>query len=249
MSDTIYCYPHSNVLMNKLKITEPEELQNAEIEMTSNYLYALQLQPIKGKFDFKHLCAIHKHIFQDLYPWAGQPRTVNIGKGNLFCLVQHIQTYADSIFSGYYKDCMTVKENPDEFIHTLTNYYSDVNALHPFREGNGRSQREFARELCLKCGYVFDLTQTNHENMLEASIESFNTGDNTKLENIFQRAVVPVTEYPNLQQTLQSKIMILSKDDIPTKTSHDERMKELDAKFGHLTEETTSEKEYNPYNK
>ena len=62
MSDTIYCYPHSNVLMNKLKITEPEELQNAEIEMTSNYLYALQLQPIKGKFDFKHLCAIHKHI-------------------------------------------------------------------------------------------------------------------------------------------------------------------------------------------
>lgn len=75
-----------------------------------------------------------------------------------------------------------------EFIHRLTSHYADLNALHSFREGNGRAQREFARELCCKCGYLFDLTHTNHEEMLNASIKSF-YADNAELERIFSKAV------------------------------------------------------------
>lgn len=117
---------------------------------------------------------------------------MNIGKGNLFCLVQHIPNYAESIFSAYCADCMNARNNKEQFVHILTEHYADLNALHPFREGNGRSQREFTRELCLKCDYGFDLSKTNHQEMLEASIASFNTGNSRKLEEIFQKAIKPI---------------------------------------------------------
>ena len=77
-------------------------------------------------------------------------------------------------------------------------HYGDLNALHPFREGNGRTQREFARELCLACGYDFDLSFTNHEDMLSASIASFNKEDNSYFEAIFSKAVQPI-EHNKLQ--------------------------------------------------
>lgn len=188
MIDT-YCYPNSHVLKNKLGITDTKALQAAEIEVTSASLFELQQQPVTGNFDFKHLCKIHEQIFQDLYDWAGKPRTVNIRKGNLFCLVQNIPSYADSIFTNYYKDCCNAKDNKNQFVHVFAEYYADINALHPFREGNGRTQREFARELCEHLGYSFDLTHTSHQQMLEASIVSFNTGDNSKLEAIFSDAI------------------------------------------------------------
>ena len=117
---------------------------------------------------------------------------MNIAKTNMFCLVQHIQTYARSVFPSYYTDCMRVKDNPERFIHVFTEHYADLNALHPFREGNGRSQREFARELCLKCGYILDLTHTDHEEMLTGSIMSFDKGDNTGLEAVFRKCIRPL---------------------------------------------------------
>lgn len=233
MPDNIYCYPNSEILRNKLQIKNKTELLNAEIELTGNRLIELQKKPVNGKFDFQHLCKIHKHIFQDLFEWAGKPRTVDIGKGNLFCLVQHIPSYAASIFGNYYTDCMNAQNDKEQFVHILTEHYADLNALHPFREGNGRSQREFARELCLKCGYIFDLSKTNHQEMLEASIMSFNTGSNQKLENIFQKAITPIEDYKNLKQQLKSTITTLSSDDIPQESSKKDRGKQEEA-FGYI---------------
>lgn len=89
-----------------------------------------------------------------------------------------------------------------------------MNALHPFREGNGRAQREFARELCLECGFVFDLTSTTHQEMLDASIASFNRGDNTGFISIFSRCIVPLHEYKNYRERLNTDLLILSEDDI-----------------------------------
>lgn len=189
--DNQYCYPHSHVLRNKLNITNENDLLQAEMELISAQLYMLQLYPVKGNFDFNHLCTIHKRIFSDLYSWAGQPRKVDIAKGNLFCLVQNIQSYVSEIFTNYYSECKATKNNTSQFVHVLTSYYADLNALHPFREGNGRAQREFTRELCLACGYLFDLTSITHQEMLTASIESFN-GNNSKLEHLFQMAIRPM---------------------------------------------------------
>ena len=149
--DKVYCYPDTSILKNKLDIHDKDRLLMAETSLVAVRLYQLYKNPIRGSFDYKHLCRIHHHIFQDLY------------------------------------SC------PEEFIHVFTGHYADLNALHPFREGNGRSQREFARELCLKCGYAFDLRQTNHEEMLSASIESLDKGSNAGLEAIFQKCIMPLS--------------------------------------------------------
>lgn len=105
MPDSRYCYPDSDVLVNKLNIRDKDDLFTAEVELTSIRLNELQNDPIEGSFDFNHLKNIHKYIFQDIYDWAGKERTVEIGKGNLFCLVSCINEYAQSVFKKYYPQC------------------------------------------------------------------------------------------------------------------------------------------------
>ena len=189
MHDFKYCYPNSNVLINKFNIEDSRRLYDAELKYTLLRIRELQDNPIKGYFDFDHLKAIHKYIFQDVYDWAGQVRTVEIGKGNLFCTTPYIESYASSVFDKYYSQCHDTKDNISDFIEAFASNYADVNALHPFREGNGRAQREFARQICLEFGYSFSLTHTTHKEMLEASIVSFNKGDNSKLIKIFNQGI------------------------------------------------------------
>lgn len=208
--DKVYCYPKSDVLINKLNIKSQKELFEAEKELTSIRLKELQDKPIQGKYDFVHLKAIHKYIFQDLYEWAGKERTVDIGKGNLFCTVAFIQEYAQSIFEKYYSQCWNQRNSIDDFVRVFAGNYGDLNALHPFREGNGRAQREFARIICLSCGYDFDLSCTTHSEMLAASQLSFNHGDSSGLAKIFRNAVATHSE-----ETLSlDRISILTADDL-----------------------------------
>ncbi len=210
MNDTKYCYAKSNVLKNKFNKENPVELFNLEKDYTASRLYDLQDKPIKGKFDLNHLKKIHKYIFKDVYDWAGELRTVEIGKGNMFCMVQNLQSYASSIFDEFYSDCSAAKNDIDKFIRVFTKHYADLNALHPFREGNGRTQREFARELCLKCGYDFDLSPVTHKEILNASIISFNKGNNKPLEDVFKKAITVYDKH----REYEDRIKILTSDDL-----------------------------------
>lgn len=85
MSDTVYCYPETDVLINKLNIHNSERLRDAERDITSRRLLQLYQRPIKGNFDYAHLKKIHRFIFQDIYAWAGKERIVDIAKSRLFC--------------------------------------------------------------------------------------------------------------------------------------------------------------------
>ena len=134
--DKVYCYPDTSILKNKLDIHDKDRLLMAETSLVAVRLYQLYKNPIRGSFDYKHLCRIHHHILQDLYSWAGKTRTVNIAKTNLFCLMQFIPNYAESIFPAYYNDCERAKDRPEEFIHVFTGHYADLNALHPFRDAH-----------------------------------------------------------------------------------------------------------------
>ena len=211
MSDNIYCYPESEVLINKLNITDRDELFEVEKQLTFVRLQELQQNPIEGKFDFEHLKSIHRYIFQDLYDWAGRERTVEIGKGNLFCTTTYIQEYARVVFSKYFSQCYSVKDNFEEFVKVFAENYGDLNALHPFREGNGRTQREFARLICRECGYDFDLSCTTHKEMIEASKLSFNQGDCSLFIEIFSKAL---TEYKTDTDYNADRISILTADDL-----------------------------------
>ena len=94
-----YCYDGSNVLCNKLNIEDDDELQKAEQALTELAALDIELQP--PPYDLSYLCAIHQQLFEDVYEWAGQIRTVDISKGNTrFCNCRRIEPEADKLFLG-----------------------------------------------------------------------------------------------------------------------------------------------------
>lgn len=184
MADRIYCYPNSDVLVNKLDIRDMDKLHDFERRLTMLRLSELLDKPVIGKFDFEHLQSIHGYIFQDVYEWAGKVRTVDIAKENMFCNVKYIESQAEIIFRGLKSENYLVGLAEEVFIKRLAYYFSEINALHPFREGNGRSQREFIRSLALHNGYIVNFAKINSEDMIKASKKSF-LCDYEEMERIF----------------------------------------------------------------
>lgn len=171
--DNYYCYPNSFVLKNKFDITDSDVLAEAERRITSLNLLEMKDKPIKGKFDLKHLCNIHKAIFGDVFAWAGKLRTVNIAKGNQFCLFQHLEIYAEIIFTELKTENYLDGTTADKMPERLTYYFSEINVLHPFRDGNGRAQRVFIEYLARSAGYYVDFSDVSGKEMIEASALSF----------------------------------------------------------------------------
>ena len=193
-----YCYKGTNVLINKLNITNDEELYNAEMELVSLRIYELNEKPLKGNFDFKYLKNIHKYLFQDVYKWAGEIRNCNIAKQDLFCLAEHIESFGNEVFDKLKKENYFVGYDSEETLCKLVELFADINALHPFREGNGRSQRIFIESLAKINGINLDLTNVSKIEMIIASHESIN-GDYNKLKEIFKNNSHTVSEKEKLK--------------------------------------------------
>ncbi|MDD2208788.1 MAG: Fic family protein [Bacilli bacterium] len=181
-----YCYPNTGVLINKLNITNDKDLYEAEMELVAYSTTSLVQTPIKDNFDFNHLKKIHQRLFEKVYDWAGTPRTCAIAKKDLFCLPQYIDNYANIIFNKLKKENYFLTYDFDKKISCLVELFAEVNALHPFREGNGRTQREFIEELAKINGINLDLTGVDKMNMIIASHESIN-GDYDKLTMMFNK--------------------------------------------------------------
>ncbi len=187
--DPVYCYKNSGVLINNYDLRDPEKLKQLERVLTGIRLIDLYKNPIAGKFDFDHLKKIHHHIFQDIYPWAGRVRTVNIAKGLYFCQAVYIEQEGMRIFAELKKEHY-LKNCPLDTLYRRAAYYlSEINALHPFRDGNGRAQREFMRQLLLNRGIELDLTRIDPKFMLQASIASFNA-DISLMEEVMQKCII-----------------------------------------------------------
>lgn len=170
--DQEYCYPHSKVLINKLNIKNAEDLAVAEREITALRLAVAKVQPIGGSFDLQHLQRIHEWIFGDIYPWAGKLRHVNIAKGNQFCLAMNLEIYAKNLFQKLRQEHYLI--DFDGCVpHRLAYYLSEINVLHPFREGNGRTQRLFIEYLANVAGYEVDFSTVSPQEMIVASANSY----------------------------------------------------------------------------
>jgi len=211
--DEFYCYKGSNTLKNKLGITDDATLNEAERKLVLLRVDELLAGSIEGALDSSHLKAIHRHLFQDLYEWAGLPRTVAIAKTNLFCLPQYIDSAADDIFRNLKKHKYFLDLDYGATLDALVSLFADVNALHPFREGNGRAQREFIEELAKINGVNLDLTTVESFDMIVASHESA-TGDYTKLKEMFnhcaaQLATEEQKQYIELYCTEKLKNVLL----------------------------------------
>jgi cell filamentation protein len=154
--DDPYVDPATGVLRNKLGLSTLAELEAAEREITHAALIFLKESPVPPRYDLVHLSEIHRRIFSDIYDWAGQLRTVAIAKGSWFCLPQYIESSAADIFRALHGESLLRGLPRDAFTDRLTYYRGEVNAVHPFREGNDRAQRAFFDQLARDAGYVLD---------------------------------------------------------------------------------------------
>lgn len=171
-SEDPYLDPRTGLLRNRLNIVNTDELAAAEAELTGSRLVDLELQPLPGLYDLAHLQSFHRYIFGDIYDWAGEVRTVAIAKGGLFCLPQHMKSYAAEIFDKLSAAGHLRGRPRERFVTGLTELLADVNALHPFREGNGRTQRAFVSQLASDAGYHIDWVRIDPEENIAASAAS-----------------------------------------------------------------------------
>ena len=197
-----YSAPGADILKNKLGITDAQELQQAERRLTALRIIELRQKPIQGKLDLDHLKKIHKHIFQDLYKWAGQERTVGISKGDVFCLPEHIGSAGKEIFDKLAKADHFKGLSADQFAEKAGALLSDINHLHPFREGNGRTQREFLLQVARNAGHNLEWGKISDERIIEASKDAMR-GRDEKLIGI----VKDIISTPAIRQDRLNEIM------------------------------------------
>ena len=183
---SIYCYPDTDILINRLDLKDNAILQKYEAKITAAKLLALRQKGIIGEFDSKHIKDIHKFLFEDIYPFAGNFRTENIGKGVFrFAEWQYIESELDNLLKKLKEENYLANYSQEMLAEKLAYYISELNVLHPFREGNGRTIREFIRELALKNGYILNLKKVDPKDFFGASVKSIvDTNDLEKLINI-----------------------------------------------------------------
>ena len=172
-TQSIYCYPDSNVLKNKLNIRDNKLLKTAEEEITLIKQMELLKNPIKGNFTKAHLMNIHKFIFEDIYPFAGKIRREQISKADtLFYPPNLIDRELDKVFAKIKEKNMLRETDEEKIFDNLAYVMAELNIIHPFREGNGRSIREFIRLMAKRMGYNLNWGNVDKEELLEASILS-----------------------------------------------------------------------------
>lgn len=172
MSDPEYCYPPSyEVLRNRLGIRDSGQLDYFEREIVAQR--TAQGVP-SGNFDLKHLQSIHRHLFQDVYDWAGMLRTVEISKdGRQFQFRQYIGVGMADIHRRLIAMSFLTGLDDPAFAEEASKIIGDVNYVHPFRDGNGRTQLLYLEQLCMRAGHSIDLRRLDPQQWLEASRRSY----------------------------------------------------------------------------
>lgn len=176
----------TDILANKFGITDQQTLDAVEFELTSAQIASFEEDPVPGNFDLIHLRAIHNQIFGDLYEWGGELRTVDMIKDETrFAHAAYIEQSANELFADLRSENWLKGLTEGSFLERFCHYYSEINILHPFREGNGRTQRAFMSLLAMYCGYQIDWSQMRQDNNVQASIAAYK-GDETQLVEVIE---------------------------------------------------------------
>lgn len=169
-----YVYPGTSVLRNKADIRDQLALDAFEADATAVRMLELLEKPLVGQFDFVHLCSIHHHLFQDVYEWAGLIRTVDISReGSRFAHVPMIEGYLRGELGRLPSENWLRGLGPAVFVKRLAHYMGEINAAHPFRDGNGRTQRVFCSLLAEQAGYFIDFESVDQARMYGVMVASF----------------------------------------------------------------------------
>ena len=166
------CYEGTTCLVNKLGIRDEKRLSEVEAQITFAKAVMLEETPIDDDFGFEHFKKIHEFLLCDLYEWAGQVRTVDISKKRTkFLDAASIESIGAKCFAkvkdGYFENLSF-----DEFVKRIAEFYNDVNYIHPFREGNGRTQRIYFTQLIRHYGYDINFADVDTDELMIATIQA-----------------------------------------------------------------------------
>jgi len=166
-----YFYPGTTVLKNIRGIRKQAALERFEVISTAQRAD----EPLPhGRLNVSHYQAIHHHLFQDVYLWAGRFRTVRLGKsGSAFCYPEHITREMQQLFRSFRKKRHLRGLSHAAFAPEAASFLTTLNAIHPFREGNGRTQATFLTLLADRAGHPFDLDKLEPDRFLAAMVSSF----------------------------------------------------------------------------
>ena len=181
-----YCYPGTGVLKNRLGLRGQTELDAFEAEITAQR--ATEPLPA-GRLSYAHYRAVHRHLFQDVYAWAGKPRTIRMAKGgNAFCYPEHIDREMRRLFAELAARRYLRGLDAGSFVVQAAHFLAELTAIHPFREGNGRTQLSFLTLLAQQAGHPLRLAGLEPRKFLAAIIKSF-SGDEAPLRTVLRRLV------------------------------------------------------------
>lgn len=170
---SIYCYPDSDVLKNKLNIRSKEELKHAEEEIVAVKQLILLQNPLRGYFSKTHLMRIHRFLFEDVYPFAGRIRREQISKGDtVFYPPSMIDRELTRVSEMIHLNGFLHENDREKQFQNLSRVMAELNIIHPFREGNGRSIREFVRCMALEYGLPLNWGNADRDMLLDAAIAS-----------------------------------------------------------------------------
>ncbi len=165
------CYPGTTVLKNIPGIREQSALEAYELVMARQR--ARDALP-SGRFSVTHYRAVHRHLFQDVYSWAGEFRTIRLSKvGSSFCYPENIAREIKALFETIRGKRLLKGLERGSFALEAASFLATLNAIHPFREGNGRTQLAFMVLLADWAGHPFDVSTLQAEAFLAAMIASF----------------------------------------------------------------------------
>lgn len=177
-----YCYPGTTVLRNKLELADQADLDDFEADAVTQR----GAEPLPGgRLTPSHLRAVHRHLFQDVYRWAGRDRTVRIGKGaSMFCFPENIRPQLQALFVWLAERDYLAGLDANAFSALGAHFLSELNAIHAFREGNGRAQMAFFAMLADRAGHPIDFSRLEPEPFLAAMIAAFNGDEGDLAEQI-----------------------------------------------------------------
>ena len=183
-----YFTQQDDVLENKLGITDPDQLKQAEAAIVAVRTNEILQNPPKGEMDDSYLKQLHYKLFSDIYHFAGMTRTVDIAKGgSAFCYVQFLEDEQRRIFAEVRRN-FSAKMEKTAFVSHLVALSADLNALHPFREGNGRTLRLYYTLLAQRFGFTIAYDEVEPEKMMQADIQAFR-GDFALLTEVYEAIV------------------------------------------------------------
>ena len=183
------CYEGTTCLVNKLGIRDEKRLSEVEAQITFAKAVMLEETPIDDDFGFEHFKKIHEFLLCDLYEWAGQVRTVDISKKRTKFLdaasVESIGTKCFAKVKNKYFENLSF----DEFVKRIAEFYNDVNYIHPFREGNGRTQRIYFTQLIRHYGYDINFADVDTDELMIATIQA-SSGVMDFLVEFFENSII-----------------------------------------------------------